>query len=342
MGESVKRLRDMFPGWVGRYFRAVTVLVTMGPISVSAESVSYRQLDSGVMEFQIHDGQEGGKYVLELSDAAVALPPVRIEKFSWNPLTNVWEARWKPLIKSGLFRAAVSRDGKPVFQAVELKASPLGEMKTTLAEIDRLEKELLWSTGAPAIARVIAQGSSGMALELLEPWHFSGGGRQRLSWNFRAANGVDFIAFPGLDVLVQYAPLPAGWIVIGRPGLAKSSDLSEHLTGLPTQTFGFAVALENRDPTTKEPSDAPILREGTLLRVTLDEPTRKLLEGRRFEILVYINGEFIHEESQGVSPYRFVFPKLEGWKGRQNLTVNVLDYEGNFGTRTLPVQVSGN
>jgi len=62
----------------------------------------------------------------------------------------------------------------------------------------------------------------------------------------------------------------------------------------------------------------------------------KQIGTRRFEILIYADGTFVHEESQGVSPYTYILP-VGLSKTTKELTVNLLDYEGNWGVTTIPL-----
>lgn len=306
--------------WVG-------VFVLMSS-QLFGEFVTTKAKPDGRVVFQIHGADPAAKYLLKLAALDRADKDLQLDSFIESEMDGILVSDWNPPIKDSLYRIQLMKNGKVVFNSQDLGVLAAQEMETGIGKINRKDGVVDWSLEKPSIVRLLAVTGNGMLVDTIEKWHFASNERHQSGWSFFDPQNVrDYRQDSGLEALVQRQSLPGGWVVVGSPEVKNYPSLTSSLVGLPNTQFGISVS----------PIDAPDGAGSRLrgIRMDLEHQTAKYLSDKRYEILIYVNGEFFHEESQGVNPYTFVFPDSLSWSGDQVITVNVLDYEGNFGSYSL-------
>lgn len=189
------------------------------------------------------------------------------------------------------------------------------QFQAVRAELLHQTGEVSWSQPTPGAVRVLLQFPSGLTLGTISDWQVYGPGEHTITYDFKGLDGIDYRYQPNLIATVQVASLPNDFFVVGNPVLKHAN--------LPSYSYDLQMNLKQPEGTDHQ-----------VLRVELTPDTLKEIGTRRFEVLIYVDGVFVHEESQGVSPYSYILP--DGiTKGAKLLTVNLLDYEGNWGVHTI-------
>jgi hypothetical protein len=310
----------------------------------ASERVSSVVREDGAIEFQIHE-PEAGKYTLTIEDVKDGKSVATVTSFEKGAHIPVRVARLAAGLKPGVYRFKLQRDGATVYEGGSPDPAWKGDFETTAGTFERRDSQVLWSASRPALSRVLIMSQSGAILHILKDWHFAGAGRQPLAWDYQDGEKAwNFSSYPALQVLVQSLPLPDGWLVVGQPEWKayKSQPMFAPIASrMPDSALDFGLKLEATSRQLKvneEPRSVFFLKEGTLLKTALGESARNALEGQRYEILLYLDGEFFHEESQGIDPYTYKFPAFPQSLSPSFLTVNLLDYRGNVATRTLAIR----
>jgi len=91
-----------------------------------------------------------------------------------------------------------------------------------------------------------------------------------------------------------------------------------------------------------EPAASLVVTGETLpVRVELAPADEKRLIATRFEIMLYLDGQFIHEEEDAMTPLNYAVPLAGVAPGTHLVTVNVQDYEGHIGVAHLLFERKG-
>lgn len=298
--------------------------VSLLSTSIYAEpEIRWRQSAEGTVKLQVQDWTSEDAPELQLSplstggdrkpQSAIALPAL-IEM----SVKSTWQlAEWKPAdMPTGIYRFSFANDAD-VAQA-DTSAQPLevsDQYQSVRAEIQHQDGKVSWSQPVPGAARVLLQFPSGLTVSTLSGWQAYGAGKQEIISDLIGEDGIDYRFQPNLLATVQIAAFPSDVYVSGMPVFTHPQ--------LPQKTFKFGA-------TTKKVADS----DQQLLRVELTPETLKQIGTGRFEILIYADGVFVHEESQGVSPYTYIIPDNVLQSAKQ-LTLNLLDYEGNWAAQTV-------
>ena len=208
-----------------------------------------------------------------------------------------------------------------------------GVFEVVRGQIRHAESAVVWQSARPTIARVSLQFPSGLLLAKANRWLLYPAGEQRFEMDLTADNTL-IKNHPSLSAAVQMAEFHDDVLLVPGSGedLITLADLPEF--EFPNQNLPFQVQAFSAEG---EPTET--LTAGGRFRLTLAPETFQFLNGRRYEILLYLDGDFIHEESQGVSPYTYQLPTTLP-DSSSTLTINLLDYEGNWGVQSLRYSVS--
>jgi len=306
----------------------------------SGELVRHVTLQTGATRFQIQNALPGQSYWLQLENLRDSRQVTNVVGFRSEGLAEALVSDFK-VRDEGVYLIHLFRgNGELNLHRAEI---PIPEMmEVANAEIDRRGSTVRWRTPRSSLARVNAVLNSGMRIDTIAPWHFTSNHDQFSLWDFKDRVKIkDYRDHPNLRVFVQFIPLPDYLVVVGRPPLA---DYAQHplFRNLPLpagdQELTFEVLTKSVRRVSDLPGkDLPVVKPGTALRVRLDPRTRMRLGINRYEIMFYVDGEFLHEESEGLDPYTFLLPKLPRDSGLIYLSANMSDYNGNSGTSTIPV-----
>lgn len=247
------------------------------------------------------------------------------------------------LPKTGMYQLRLKVDGG--WQQIEdlpPAAIPKEGFRLTRAEIDRRERKITLVLPVSCIFRVVATNESQMNILTLRSWRFGAAGQKvDVPWDFWDGEKVkNYFDDPSLAILADYIPLPEGFLVEGNPDFTAYRDIAQFKAlQLPAQDFKFTISLRTgdpeKDPAPEQREGIPVMRAGDIVKVVVSEASLKELSGRRFEILYFVEGDFVHEETEGMSPSNYSLPDLGRPPGRCHLTVNIRDFEGNAGSSTV-------
>ncbi len=321
------------------------LLMALGAQQVSAqEHLFYKHRSDGRIFFQLQNIQSDSSYSVQLVDAVSSQVVAVVNGFEPGAVPKALQAEWKPapelLTTGGLYCWSIHRDGENISPAVPEVAMP-EKFSVAQAKIKRGLDGITWTQETPSISRVFVANRSGMLVAWVKPWGFTGVGSRLASWNFRDSGAVrSYRTDSDIHAFVQRVPLGKRWIVIGdvkytdrHAGLERFAKLA-----LPKIPYDFILSLPGAklaDGKRGSPDAVYHARAGMPVRVSLDQVSKKKMGGRRFEILLFLNGEFIHEEAQGVDPYTFILPEFTDVSGKHHFTVNIIDYHGNIASKTV-------
>jgi hypothetical protein len=255
--------------------------------------------------------------------AVPALKPMSEVGFWENPM---WDTS---KIKPGIYLLS---DKAPVADASLLNTP--GNFQTLSAQIMHQEGTIQWQQSVPGAARVLLQSSSGLLIGSPADWMITGPGKKTVKWDGKGADGLDYRFQPGITAVVQVAELHKELLIVGdteNQAFVKSTEQLMEQLALPTT--------KNLKLNCKALSSKGVVQSacepGGGLKVEFPPETIQALRGKRYEILIYIDGVFIQEEAQGVNPYVYRIPATVA-SGAKTISINLVDYEGASGIVTLP------
>ena len=291
-----------------------------------AQNVQWRKIDSTTYYLQVQEHPKESP-VLELYNAREAERSLVLEiTEGWEKMSvdGFWEIKkWSPELPDGLYEFSFKDSDQLALTNLLLAPE---RFKSITGKFDHLKKEITWEQSISGPARTMAQFSSGMMVAEPAGWSLWTDGTHSVKWDFIGKDGIDYENQPSIVPVIQFAPFHPHILVVGQPEF--ETDFLD-LLKLPHESLECdLILLDQKGARLQSPEP------GCLLRMSLTPDSRKLLQGRRFEFLVYLGGEFLHEEAQGVSPSTYILPSTIP-KNTTSLTVNIFDYEGNWGVSTI-------
>lgn len=248
-----------------------------------------------------------------------------------------------PLPKAGLYQLKLKKNNEWIsLEELPMVTVPKEGFRLLAGEIDRRDKKINFTLLASCIFRIVATNESQMSILTLQGWRFGSAGQKiEIPWDFWDGGKVkNYWSDPSLAVVADYIPLPEGFLVAGNPdfsthrGIPLLRDLK-----LPSDEFKFDVSLRKGDLAKKKKmvlkDQLPVIEAGDYVRAIVSRESLGILKGRRFEILYFLEGDFVHEETEGMSPSNYCLPNLGRPSGRYHLTVNIRDFNGNAGSSTV-------
>lgn len=215
--------------------------------------------------------------------------------------------------------------------------------------------------GLPSPARValrVGLAEGGPLLATLVDWAPRGPGLREEAWDGKLGpRAVDLATHPKLQVSAIAFSLPRNSIRVlpetnapvvladlpwGKQRRPRKVEPERRMMAYPE------LALEERrsfSPQIEWPAGIR-LRDGVAqiagvvpVRFDLSPDERARALAQRIEVIVYVDGIFLHEVEQGVLPITLPWDTTGLAPGRHYLTVNVRSYEGVFGAATAAVDV---
>lgn len=304
--------------------------------TTTAEQLRYRQKDDGRYLVFIENAQaQPQQYSVDFltldQDELVAT----VSEFQPSLMKGILEAELSiESLPDGLYYLDLKSDGVSVGTAKPVSLIWDNEYLTQPVQVDRRTSELLWKPSAPCLARIVAVLPSGMMMDVVSSWKFYAVQEQALKYDFIGDDGRDLRVQANLPIFAQYIPLPLTVFVQGDPDFeAYASIPLVRALELPRTPLLFELST-NAD-LSEDDSGVYVGSDDISITVELSGETATRLNGKRFEILIYLDGEFIHEETQNTTPYNYLLPNFNATDRSQAVTVNVLDHLGNWGAQTL-------
>ena len=311
---------------------------------LAQENLFYQKQKDGSVFFQLQGLKKDASYSVQIIDAKSGKKLASIQDFEKDAVPRALKTTWKPEENlNALCYWNILRDGENVSPAMQPVKMP-EKFHVGQAKIKRAQNAVTWSQSNPSISRIFVANRSGMLIAWVKPWGFSNAGSFISPWNFKDVGSVrSYRTDSDIHAFVQRVPLNQRWIVLGNVPFTAEYAEQELLANisLPKIPYDFNLSLPGASLESGEEGTAEavyLAKGGMPVRVSLDAESKKKMGGRRFEILLFLNGEFIHEEAQGVDPYTFTLPEFEGVKGRHHFTVNIIDYHGNIASKTLAME----
>ena len=303
----------------------------------SDPQIGYQVTDDGNILFQIR-GDKNPPHELSLIELGHSEPTIKLSAFEPSPvLKNTFTALWTPGEQTGVYELhGKAFDGKEFTWERKALTRPF-TLDSVRADLNRRDGRVTWTPRKSSIVRVNAGLEGGMFIKTLRPWHFSNASTQTEEWDFWDHQGVaEYRNSRRVGVYARAIDLPSDLVVVGSPSYERYQD-HPRVSGmeLDTQDYYFSVqpfkknASGNQNVASLLPNDP--------IRITLNNDTDQRLARDRYEYLFFLNGEFIHEETEGSSPYTFRMPMWPEMSGVQLLTVNIKSYSGGVGSTTVPL-----
>jgi hypothetical protein len=332
-----------------QFFRSGWQLVLLAMLcpSLHGEAIATLNEASGAILVQVQDLRPDVSYHVgfwelgaDKPTAILTVPPIGRKSFT--------SLRWETPAE-GIYQARLQRDADwiPVPAPSPITLPELGFTLITGA-MDHHTGKIRFQLPSAGLFRVTAMTESAMHVAHLRGWHLGGAGRQYVvDWDFwNDQKTQSHRKTPGLVATMDFIPLPAGYIVAGFPAYERyrSSGLNRNVI-IPEAKMDVHISFpesSKRSSRSDGSKALPVVHAGEPVRVELTANTLHALKDRRYEVIYFLNGEFIHEEAKGVSPTIYRMPSIPRLKGDVFLTVNIRDFFGNVGAVTTQFHYKSN
>jgi len=181
---------------------------------------------------------------------------------------------------------------------------------------------LSYRLAEPALVRIrIGIGNGGPLIRTLVDWEPREAGPQIEVWDRRDMSG-DVSYENQSDVLVVIACLP-----LDTSGYDKYASSIQGLGRSPDFEILFPETLGCTD------AGLPVISGIAPVRVVLGDADRQRLTNTQYEVVIFLDNIFLIEEEEGTNPYTYFLNTRGINEGAHTITVNVISYEGEVGTR---------
>lgn len=202
------------------------------------------------------------------------------------------------------------------------------EILATNMSFDAETGEIKYTLPEPALVRIrIGIRDGGPLLTHLLDWEYRDAGTHTEVWDKKDATGqVDFGTRE--DYLLVIACIPVE---------------QERLENYQTSIRGFRKAPKVivTFPESSQEDGVVVInpKQITTIRITLDEKDRAWLTETKYEMGIFIDRIFLMEDEKGINPFTYEFNPRGLREGEHMITVNVIGYDGEIGTTSLPMRV---
>ena len=205
----------------------------------------------------------------------------------------------------------------------------------------------------------------GALLNTLYDWRPEEAGRHEFSWNGLDKSGeMNLLEHPKLNMNLNAFSLPDNTIIVKGVQVDYSEPNPDYHAILKGKHFHYphpriycheARFQVSFPPPISSPAERGRIKEGVdwprdergivmlkgkvPVRVELDPKDREDLIRKRFEVIVYVDTQFLFEEEQAVSPATFYWDVSDLNTGEHLLTVNLMSYDDHVGTETVKVEI---
>ena len=213
-------------------------------------------------------------------------------------------------------------------QAVQSAQNVKTEISASEISFDALTGQIKYKLPESALVRIrIGIKNGGPLLRTLIDWELRSKGNHTEIWDKKDASGkVDFGT--RRDLICMLACLPAT--------KTKHSAYSGAIRGL-RKSPDFKIIFP--ESAKKDDLGVPIASGVTPIRVELERKDLKWLTDVRYEVVVFIDGIFIMEDEEGISPFTYRLDTKHLNDGLHIMTVNIASFEGEVGTYSALIKV---
>jgi hypothetical protein len=197
----------------------------------------------------------------------------------------------------------------------------------------------------PRAGRVrLRAGISGLPfVATLLDWEPQEAGRHELVWDGRDGDRVfDLRRDPRVELVMHAYELEANTVLLDRdggvlgrgekPGASRGFRHARHAA---SGCRDFALQLELPEVERRGPDGWPVVSGEETLRVSLDPADADRLIGVGFEVLVFVDTVFVHQEPEGSTPFNYRLDAASLAPGPHVVTVNVLSTDDHAGLASL-------
>jgi len=259
------------------------------------------------------------------------------------------------LVATGADKQVVTYDLTDLTGGEALKISNISE--------DTGKKTISYLLQKPARVNIrVGLQNSGPLLRTVLDWLPRNAGTHTEQWDGMDASGViKLAAHPKRDLVVQAFALPENTLLVGDPQVSERliKDISwephkreaaqdqrravMNVSRQPLETRSeFDIRLVMPEGLTKSKDGLPVIAGRIPVRLDIDDSDRKRALERRFEAAFYVDGILVFENETGFLPMTWYWDTGGMNPGAHYLTANIIGYDGNFGMKTLKVQIRPN
>lgn len=185
---------------------------------------------------------------------------------------------------------------------------------------------IMYTLPEPALVRLrIGFGQGGALLINLVDWERREAGQNIEVWDFKDATG-NVVFEKRKDFKIVLACIPVS--------LEEQKIYQSSIKG-----FRKAPRFEVTFPESEMTDGVPLFKPMDPVRVTLDKEDQKWLTETKYELGIFINNAFLMEDEEGVNPFTYRVNTTGLRAGIHIITVNVVGYEGEIGTKSVRVKI---
>lgn len=240
-----------------------------------------------------------------------------------------------------------------------------GEYMKIQVYFDPEERKITYELPKNARVRIRAGIEDGPLLKSIANWYPRLAGENEELWDGKDESGViDALDQEGFRLMADAITLPENTIVTSgnieyshyeyktaiapdRPqkrerALYKAKNtIAAFQIKLPKELIPepkFSIHLYNKD-IKMEINGSPIVQDKLPIKIELDEGIKRIITEQRYEILCFVDCEFISEEEVGYSPYTWIWDTKNVSNGEHIITVNVCTLKGEVSSNSVKVLV---
>lgn len=224
---------------------------------------------------------------------------------------------------TGLIRAETAEDNSNK----ESNEKPVKtEILATNLSFDAESGRIEYTLPEPALVRIRIGLRAGKSVLInLMDWEKRDAGTHVEVWDKKDASGkVDFGTRKDFLLNLSCIPVNPEDLKIYKSsvkGYRKSPEFTVTFPG--SETKNGLPEIKNMDP----------------IRVTISQEDRKWLTETKYELGLFVNNAFLIEDEEGVNPFTYHFNTKGLRAGIHSITVNVVGYEGEIGTKSVQVKI---
>ncbi len=226
------------------------------------------------------------------------------------------------LLNTGIDGMAQPSGGGLGKAELQTNSSP-GDLVATDLNFDVETGEIRYTLSEKSLIRIrIGIKDGGPLLRTLVDWDRREKGSCLEIWDKKDSSGKVLFA-DRTDFLVM--------VTCRRTENTDTKSLSPGIRGL-KKAPKFRIEFPKSEDVYKK--DIPIVRGNTPVRITLDSQHKNWLTESKYELGIYIDSIYLMEDEQGTSPFTYLLDTTGMNEGIHTLTINVVSYTGEVGTRS--------
>jgi len=231
--------------------------------------------------------------------------------------------------------------------------------------IDRKTGRIAYVLPRAGRARLRMGLAGNLLLRTLFDWQAQEAGRHEIAWDGLDESGeIKMLDHPDLNLNLNAFSLPDNTIIVsGHSVVYQAPDSAYQPAGagkhfhyphpriecheprfdvmIPESALQVVTNPKKGEwPPTAPRNDIVVSQSKIPVRVTIDPLDAPDLIRKRFEVMFYLDTQFLYEEEQALTPNTFMVDLSNVQPGIHFLTVNVMSYNDHVGVRTIKLEVT--